>query len=227
MSEQNSVDPVLAAMEAARLAATSMLANQANQVAPSAAPANGGAVAVVRPGAPLTFEDMAAGSITVDQWIGVKEFGLLFGAEKKLVTEAVMVEIDLNAVAYQHSIKFGNPASYLKTYDGAVCASGGSWEAAIARAQRVDPNARPYPSADVPMRVLHDVKSGNAVVAEKGQVLGNSLSTTNWTNWKTFMAACKAAGLTGTVKVALTAEKRTNKNNNVWGVIVFTLASDA
>lgn len=227
MSEQTNVDPVMAAMEAARMAATQMLANQANQVAPSAPAASGGAVAVARPGAPLTFEDMAAGSITVDQWIGVKEFGLLFGAEKKLVTEPVTVEIDLNAVAYQQSIKFGNPAQYLKTYDASVCATGGSWEAAIARAQRVDPNARPYPSADVPMRVTHDVKSGNVLVAEAGQVLGNSLSTTNWANWKKFMADCKAAGLTGVVKVVLTAEKRTNKNNNVWGVIVFTLASDA
>lgn len=226
MSDQQTVDPVAAAMEAARIAATNMLASQANQV--TTTQPSGGEVAVARPGKALTFEDMAAGSITVDQWIGVKEFGLLFGSEKKLVTAPVTVEIDLNAVAYQQSIKFGNPAQYLKSYDASVCASGGSWEAAISRAQRVDPNARPYPSADVPMRTTHDVKAADgSTVAEKGAVLGNSLSTTNWTNWKTLMAAAKAAGKSGVARVVLTAEKRTNKNNNVWGVIVFTLAPDA
>ena len=225
MSEATALDPVAAAVAAATKAAQEHLAAQANSL--TVAAPQGGAVAPVMPGKPLGYDELAAGSITVDQWIGVKEFGLLFGQDKSLVTEPVQVEIDLKAVAYQRSIKFGNPATYLKTYDGVTCATGGSWVSAVERAQRADPKARDYPSADIPMKLLHNVTSGKKVVGEEGQIVGNSLSTTNWSNWKSFMDACKARGLDGqAVKATLGYQKRTNNAGNVWGVITFTLADN-
>lgn len=219
-------DPITDAVARAQAAASAHVAAQAANlpVVPSAQ--TGTAVAPVRPGRPLTMDDMAAGSIQVDQWIGVKEHGFIIGADKQLHTEELIVDIDLAAVAPHKAIKFGNPATYLKSYDGITCAQGGTWEQAIARAQRVDQNAREYSSCDLPMVLTHQVKKGSKVLAEQGDKLGYSLSTTNWNTWRTFWTDCTAKGLAGqTVRVKLGYERRTNKAGNVWGIMTFTLAA--
>jgi hypothetical protein len=227
MSENQTqvLDPVAAAVAAAQAAAIKMLNKQANSVA-TTEPSASTAMAPLRPGKPLGYDDLAAGNISVDMWIGVSEYGITFGQEKTLCPDEIEVEIDLNAVAYSRTIKFGNPATYLKSYDAVTCFSGGSWEDAIARAQRADPKARDYPSADLPMLLTHDVTVKDKVVAEEGTKLGNSLSTTNWANWKNFMDGLKAQGIGGIVRVKLGAQKRTNKNGNIWGVLTFTHVTD-
>lgn len=214
------LDPVAAAIAAAQIAAVQHLQSQGQAVAPMTA---GTAMAPATPGRPLGYDDLAAGSISVDQWLGVKEHGLILGTNRDLIMGTITVDIDLSAVAHCRVIKFGqNPVTYLKTYDASMCATGGSWQGAIERAQRVDPKARDYPSADIPMRVVTDVVNGSkAVVAAAGSTIGHTLATTNWTHWKSLMDGCKAAGITGTVRVQLGVEKK-SKNGNNWGLVTFT-----
>lgn len=225
MSENVAVsDAVAAAIAEAQAKAAALIAAQSNNL--PAVQAGSTAVAAPQPGRRMTMDDPDNSRLAVDSWLGVKEHGFLVGPNKDLYTDEILVEIDLNAVARNESIKFGNPATYLKTYDGVTCASGGSWQAAIDRAQRVDPKAQPYPAADIPMRVLHDLKvKGKAAVVEEGQMIGYTTPTTGFANFKAFWSACTTAGLAGqTVKAKLGYEKRTNKNGNVWGVVTFTLA---
>jgi hypothetical protein len=221
-------DPVAAAVAAAQAQAAAAIAAQAaNLPVPTSTGSAGTAVAPVRPGKPLTMEDMSVGSIAVDSWIGVKEHGFLLGSDKTLHSDEISVEIDLKAVAPNKCVKYGNPPIYLKSYDGITCVSGGSWEDALAKANRASPGAREYSSADVPMKLLHTITGkGGKVLEEEGSILGYSIATTGWTNWQRFWNDCMNAGLAGqTVKARLGFEKRTNKNGNIWGVITFTLAN--
>lgn len=231
MSEANTVDPVQAAIAAAQQAAAAAAAQQAQALPGGGAnlPATtqaGGAVA--RPGKPLSMDDMSTGGISVDAWIGVKEYGLVF--DGKLVSDPVRVEIDLSAVAPCYAIKFGNPATYYKTYDRVSEARGGSWDAAVAKAQSASPTAREYRSVDVPMRLLQDVMAtdpkskAKTAVAKEGSLVGHSTSTTNWGLWDAFYRECVQAGLQGqVVQVELSHEGRSNKAGNNWGVIRFGL----
>jgi hypothetical protein len=218
------LDPVAAAIAEAQAKAAALIAAQAAQVPAVAPQAAANAVAPVRPGKPLTMDDMAAGTLQVDAWIGVKEHGFLIGQDKDLYTEQVKVSIDLAAVAPHKAVKFGNPPTYLKSYDGITCAQGGSWEAALARAARVDQNAREYSSADVPMVLRETLVKGKKTLIEEGKTVGYSLSTTNWPAWRAFWQAAVNKGLAGqVVNATLGYEKRTNKNGNIWGIITFTL----
>ena len=217
------VDPIQAAIEAARAAATQVVAQNAAASVPAVTtPAAAPAVATPR-GAPVSMADLMVGSMSVDAWLKVKEFGLLIGGDKTLLPN-ITVDLDMTAVAPCYAIKFGkNPAVYYKTYDRVSCASGGSWADACLRAQKGDPTAREYRTADLPFTVVDDIKTpdGSKVLAAKGMRLGHSLSTTNWKNWESFYRDLASKGLqAATVRVKLGFEVRT-ANNNTWGVVTF------
>jgi hypothetical protein len=134
----------------------------------------------------------------------------------------------MNAVQPCYAVKYGNPATYSKTYDHVTDVRGGSWLAALQKAQAINPDAREYRSADVPFTLMADVtvKQGkdSVVVAKKGEVVGYSIPTTGWGNWEAFYKSAVQRGLAkNIIVVELTAEKRTNKANNVWGLVVWTL----
>jgi hypothetical protein len=228
MSEAVTIhDPIAAAIAKAQAAAaelSNLQAASAGAISTTVAPAASTAVAPVAPGKPVTMDDMLAGGISVDSWLGVKEFGLVVGPNKELFTDVMKVAIDMTAVAPHFAIKFGNPPTYLKTYDRVICAQGGSWAQAIQRAQQVDPRAREYRSADLPMLLLHDVTLPKAKepVLTAGTKLGYSLSTTNWAAWEAVYREALKAGLAGSVvEVELGSERRTNKNGNAWGIVTF------
>ena len=225
MSQTTVVDPIAAAIAAAKEGAAAHTATQAQALA-TAQPV-GGVPAVAPPRAmPLKMDDMGGGGISVDSWVGVKEFGLLLGEKKELCSEPVMVTIDLSAIAPNFAVKFGNPAVYLKTYDHVTEVRGGSWAAAIAKAQQVNPDAREYRSVDVPMVSVSDVFLGKSKepVIKAGEKLGYSTPTTGWAAWEEFFRACSVRGMSSsTVPVELTHEKRTNKSGNTWGIIKFRL----
>lgn len=230
MSTTTTLDPVAAAVEAAKAAAAAAIANQAAQAgamnlpAVQQAPAYGVPAVPQAAGKPFTMDDVGGSSIVVDSWVGVNEHGLTFGKNKALFTDPVEVEITLSEVAPHRSIKAGkNPARYWKTYDGVTAASGGSWAAAMHQAQLAEPGARDYPSADIPMTLLQDVVVKGQKVASVDERIGYTLSTTNWKNWKRFWDLCAGKGLTGgTVKARISSEQRTG-GGNTWGVMLFEL----
>ena len=216
------IDPVQAAIAAAQSAAKALVEQQAANTNTAMAPAAPAAV-----GRPLTMDDMAGG-IAVDKWLGVKEFGLLIGAEKHLYDQPILVEIDMTEIQPNYSVKFGNPAQYLRTYDRVTEVRGGSWHDALKRAQAVDPRATEYRSVDLPMTLVEPITKGKDILAEAGTRLGYSTSTTGWKAWQEFYSECVKHGLTRSrVRVMVGHMKRTNPKGHIWGVMTFTLVPPA
>lgn len=191
---------------------------------------NNNNTAVTVPGKPLSMETIGGGSLSVDAWIKVNEDGLKIGDSALISTLVVSLEMtDGRGFIVKRSVKAGKtPAQYFSTYDGVTATSGGSWDTAMARALAIDPTAREYRSVDLPFRleeVAIDIKGKEA--GKVGTMLGHSTSTTNWSNWEKFYKEVSAAGLMGqTVLVKLTAQARSNKASNVWGVIAFELMGE-
>ncbi len=179
----------------------------------------------------LSMESMQAGGMTVDKWFKVNEDGIKIG-DSALIVGDLLATIEMtegSGFILKYAIKGGNPAQYAYTTDLATAAGGGSWEAAQARIRALAPAAAPYRCVDLPFTLIGDVKDmKNAVVGKAGDLIGYTTSTTNWANWQAFYKEVADAGLMGqTVTVKLTSQKRTNKNNNVWGVLKLELQQQA
>ncbi|MEN7527932.1 hypothetical protein [Cupriavidus sp. DL-D2] len=215
---------------AAQVAAGPGAASTSTDVAVAAQ--QGGAVGMpAAPATPMTMESLMSGSINVDIWLKVKEFGLLVGDKSDLVSEikAIIDMTEGTGFVVKKSIKAGNPVQYWSTYDGVGCDKGGSWTDAIAKARQIDPKAGEYRSVDVPMVLTEDVKNakGDVVLAEAGKTAGYSTSTTNWREWETFYKSVVMAGLLGKrVEVVVGFKPMSNKNNNKWGVMTWTLVGE-
>lgn len=226
MSDQ--VDPIQAAIAAAQKQQTQAAAN----LPATTAAAPGGAVSTqVSTAAPvkLSMEQMSQGGMAVDKWFKVTEDGIKIG-DSKLIQE-VLATIDMTEGAgfvLKYAIKGGNPAQYAYTTDMANAVGGGSWEAAQNRIRGLDPKAQPYRSVDLPFTLIGEVKDmSGAVVGKEGDLVGYTTSTTNWANWQAFHKEVADAGLLGQrVTVKLTAQARSNKNGNNWGVMKFDLVND-
>jgi hypothetical protein len=227
-------DPVKEAMLRAQAAAAA--APQTSQ-APATIPTQ--EIAAVGPASTpvaLSMESMSQGSMSVDNWFKVKEDGLKIGDMAGLL-ESVEAVIDMTAgrgFILKYGVKNGNPAQYAYTVDLANANGGGTWAAAQARIQALNPStpAAPYRCVDLPFRLTQDVTkvtgAGKAavttVIAKAGDMIGYTTSTTNWKNWETFYKDVDKAGLMGQeVRVKLTAQARTNKAGNNWGVLAIEL----
>lgn len=213
------------AIAKAQAAANAAAGQQSNAVATVSQGSTAVATAPV-PGKALSMETLATGSINVDQWVKVKEFGLLIGDNKALIdTMKVSISmIDGRGFVPKLSIKAGNPAQYWSTTDGTTCPGVGTWDQAQQKALSLDPKARSYRSVDLPMTLLEPAISKGVEIAKVGTILGHTTSTTNWKNWEQFYKDVADAGLMGqTVQVELGFEPKTNKAGNNWGVVSFKL----
>lgn len=203
----------------------------AGQAAPGtdvATQQTGGAVVV--PGKKLSMNDMQGG-LQVDKWIKVKEHGLQIGDSPVLITTQIPVTINMeDNIGFfpKMSIKTnGSPPTYAHSYDGITAVGGGTWAAAIAKMQAIDAKAQPYRSADLPFKLIDDLKAPDgSVIVEAGKTIGNSLSTTNWKNFEEFYRKVEKLGLLNkTVEVKL-GSQRLSRNNINWGVMTFELVGE-
>lgn len=222
-------DPIQEALAKAKAA------EAANPV-PSTAVAtqSGGAVSTQMAPQKLTMETMAAGGMAVDKWLKVNENGLHIG-ESGLIVKPVKASIKLDEFVLKMAIKGGNPAQYAYTTDYVNAVGGGTWEAAQARIRALDQRASPYRAVDLPFTLEEDVVDIQGKPAGKaGELIGYTTSTTNWANWQAFFNECCEKGFVtadgkgpaARVEVNLTAQPRTNKNNNKWGVVAFELVGE-
>jgi len=216
-------NPVDAAIQAAEQQAKQAPAQTASVPAVSQAPQQT-AVAAYTPVKPPSLADLSSGSMNVDDFLKVNENGLKIGAKVNLI-EKIKVKIDLTEVVPFNGIRYGNPPTYAKSYDGVTCASGGTWNEAVAKANLVDPKARPYNGADISMALLEDAKDiKGVVVAEAGLRLGHSTSITNRAEIASFLKEVDKAGLTGgVVEAEVSYKPMTNKNSQTWGIITIAL----
>lgn len=220
----NSVDDVIAQARAA--------AEAKRQQGGDLTVQNGGLPANAAPARPMTLDDLSGSAMNVDTFLKVNEHGLEIKAKDTPVSgliESVVVSIDVKkGIQVFEGIKYGNPAVYAKTYDNARAVSGGSWADAVRKAQLADPKASTYMGADITMTLEADaVTMKGEVAAKAGSSLGHSTSTTNKIAFKKLVDDITAAGLReGVVLVKITAERRTNKAGNVWGILNFELLGE-
>ena len=228
----SNLDPVAQAMAKAQEAAAALAAQ-----APSTALAVPSAQTSLAPQGPtaapvaLTMETMSQGAMSVDNWFKVKEDGLKIGDMAGLI-ESVEAVIDMTAGSgfiLKYGVKNGNPAQYAYSVDLANANGGGTWAAAMQRVQALDPSkpVAPYRCVDLPFKLVDAVVAKGVTVAKAGDMIGYTTSTTNWKNWEDFYKDCAKAGLIGKeVLVKLSAQARTNKAGNNWGVLKMELIGE-
>ena len=214
---------IQAAIDAAKAAAANV-PSEANAAMGNLPATMGGGTAVGAPvqrGAPLGVDDMLSGSLDVVAWLKVNEYGLFIGADRTPL-EKIEVIINMNEVSYCYSVRYGNPAVYEKTYDRVSNVKGGSWVDTLAKAQRIDPNASEFRSADIPFYVVNDVKNNKGeVLVEAGKAIGHSLSVTGWKAFQRFVQDARNAGLdiyNGSIKATLGFEVQKNQKGT-WGIL--------
>lgn len=206
-------------IDAAINAATQAAANVPQEAAnvPAAAPQQNTAV-----GRPIGMDDAMAGAVVVDEWLKVSEHGLQIGTKKPLLEE-VKARIDMSDITFTEVIKYGNnPATYRKTTDRVMTTDGATWAQALSEARAVQSNARPYPSADINIELVEDVKLKDETV-EAGTVLGHSFSTTGFSALAKLVKQMKKDGADpsqDTIEVTVGYEEK-NGNGNTWGILEF------
>lgn len=162
-------------------------------------------------------------------YIKVNEFGILIGKQKKGFLDGFTAKILLKedfGFQLKYTVRFGNPAQYLSTYDGVVCDKGGSWHDAMMKAKRVDPKADPYVSVDVVLELTEEVKAGEETLAA-GTKIGFNSSKTNFSEWSDFYAEAQKQGLLGQEVEVKIGYRDIEHNGNTWGVLTFGLLETA
>ena len=175
-------------------------------------------------GSHFTMEDLASRSMAVDKYLKVK-YQQTFIGEDIIAGDSIYVYINMDNVVCKLSIKGGSPVTYVSTLDGKTTTTGGSWIEAVADIRKKDQKAQPYNCVDIPMTVAKEIKNyAGQTLADVGTILGHTTSTTNWRDWLAFYQALPEKNGTVLVKIG---RKDINKNKNQWGLLTFSLVSDA
>lgn len=159
-------------------------------------------------------------------FLKVNEFGIRIGKNKEFL-DSIKVSINMTedeGFQVKHTLRFGNPAQYLSTYDGVVCDKGGSWGDALHKANLASPGVEPYLSVDVVMKLRADIKLKEETI-KAGTLLAFNSSKTNFSEWSDFYAeVAKLEALDQELDVDL-GFREIQHNGNTWGVVTFSLAN--
>jgi hypothetical protein len=158
-------------------------------------------------------------------YLKVNEFGILIGKQKKGFLDgfrAQLLLVEDKGFQLKWTLRFGNPAQYLSTYDGQSCDKGGTWIDAMLRARMIDPKVEPYVSVDVVLTLSEDLKAGDETLRAGTQVGFNS-SKTNFSEWADFHAFAAERGLIGEEVAVEIGHRAVAHNGNNWGVVTFAL----
>ncbi|WP_304634045.1 hypothetical protein [Pseudoalteromonas sp.] len=180
----------------------------------------------------MSMESLDAMGLQVDHWLKPDFVGMTVG-ETPSIVEHIIAEIELTqniGFVLGFGLRYGkNPPNYDFTPDGLTSSkTGGLWVNALAQATAVDPEVRPYRSAQLVFTALDTVKSQDgSLLVEVGETVGYTTPQSNWAEWSKFYRTCAKEGLLNTtVKVKLTNIPRT-KDTNKWGVVKIELLKDA
>src|SRR5690606_1703291 len=184
---------------------------------------------------PATAADMAnAGGILVDDYILPKTEGLKISRDMKGLLDSIDVEIDMSEVCgiTQARANHGGYTTFVKSYDGIRTDGGTNFQAEVenlrAAYEKVD---GPYPTVEITCTLLEDVQDPKSTLLfDAGVDLGYTPSLTGFKEFRKFLKVLRRqdpALLSSYLKVRLHHEKKTNANNNEWGVIRFELLDAA
>jgi hypothetical protein len=191
---------------------------------PLPVPANNNALA-----APSMTSMVNSGGMTVDEYLTVKAEGFRIGDMKGLIEEFV-AELDMTEVVAVYSARgeSGGNTTFIKSYDGVTTSQGQNFQVAMQHLQATNQKfTGPYKSAEIPVELVQDVKDPKGGTNyESGTIVGITPSVTGFAHFQKFLKKLQKqdpALLEATLKVRVSHEKRTNKNNNEWGVVNFEL----
>ena len=157
-------------------------------------------------------------------YLKVNEDGLKIGKNRQYLEGfkgKILMQEDVG-FQVKYTIRFGNPAQYFSSYDGTTCDKGGSWGDALQKAKLADPNAEPYPSVDVVIELLEDVKLKDEVLPA-GSKVGFNASKTNFSEWQDFFGEVYKAGLVDQEVEVNIGFRAIEHGGNTWGVVTFAL----
>ena len=153
------------------------------------------------------------------------EFGFRIGKNKDMIQEFV-AELDLNenvGIMPKWTVRFGNPAQYLSSYDGVTCNKGGSWSDAVIKARMAQPDAEPYPAAEVKLTLVKPLKLKEETL-EAGTVIGyDTSSPSRYSDLSDFIDEATKEGVMGQVVKVKVIAREINHNGNNWGTVAFEL----
>lgn len=213
--------------------------NQASTAAQAVAvqqPSANSVAAYQAPAQRMGLDDLNSG-LSVDGFIQSKFEGLVLKSNAESAKGASLIEEALvkftigDGTSYDvqacEAGKYGDPAQYIKTYDGVKEVRGGSWEAAKAKALLADDKFYTYKSADLKMTLLEDLKDiKGKVLLEAGSTIGNSISATGMKNFRNLIELVKKQVLLNAeIEVKITNEPKSAKGKT-WGVLQFQLIGE-
>lgn len=217
---------VTAAIQAAKEAAKTLVAEQDASTAVIETHVNAGvAVPMMKPSMSMA---LATSSIIprTAPYLKVNEYGILIGKNDKAFKEGFKGKILIaedKGFRLKWTLRYGNPANYLSTFDGLVCDKGGSWADAQAKVRAIDPKAEPYISADIIVELSEDVSVTGGKI-DAGTKVAINLSKTNFSEWQEFFEAANEAGVVGQEVEVNLGHRAIAYNGNNWGVVTFALA---
>lgn len=187
--------------------------------------------APVTQGAAMSMADgMRSAGMVVDYWVKADGTGNLSLARKTGLFEEAEVIVDMTDIRVTKQIRFGDPPTYLKTYDGRVSTRGRPWPDEIVAAQKADPNSYDYFSFEIPMTLAEDLYAlnGKNKLANAGETLGKSTSPTEAKPFRDFVQKLVKAGYetnaeepTGRYQVTVKCEAVNEPGRN-YGKMVLT-----
>ena len=182
----------------------------------------------------ISMATASAANMSADDWLKFSFHGIAASETPRLLFDELTVEIDMTegrGFKVCEMLRYGkDPVNYAHTYDGVTDNKGGNWNSLLQTAAQIDPTARPYPAAQIPMLILEDVDGGSGknakVVLTAGKTVGYTTPVTGWANWASFYEKVNEAGLLNTkVKVRVENDPQERKNYT-WGVPKYTLIQD-
>lgn len=223
---------VQAAIEAAK-----NQAGNATQALAVAQPSANTVATYQAPAQKMGLDDLSSG-LNVNGFIQSKYEGLVLKSKAEsakgasLIEEAVVKFIIGDGTNFDvqtcEAAKYGDPAFYIKTYDGVKEARGGSWEAAVAKGKLAEPDKfYTYKSVDITMTLVEDLKDiKGKVLLEKDAKIGNSVSATGMKNFINLVEQVKKAGLLNAEVLVKVTNEPKNGKGKTWGVLQFELIGE-
>ncbi|WP_037500564.1 hypothetical protein [Sphingomonas jaspsi] len=181
---------------------------------------------------PSMADFIDSGGMDVDEYFRVKAEGFKVGDTMQGLIDELIVEIDLTEVLPIYSARFesGGNTTFIKSYDGVSTPDGKNFQAEVDRLARINQKSSGiYQTAEIPCVLVDDLddpKKGSSVKIDAETRVGLTPSVTGFKPFQSFMRRLRQSNpdlLQDTVKVKLVHEKKTNRNNNEWGVINFEL----
>jgi hypothetical protein len=229
MASNSALDNVLAAAEAAAANFSPPAVVQASAAGLPVVAANSNSMGLSKP----TMQDAAdASGMVVDTYLTNKAEGFRISKDMKGLLDEIIVEIDLSDVTVMYSSRheLNGSTKFLKSYDGARTDTGQNFEAAIRHFDATGyKGSGVYMTAEIPAELVDDVTDpgkGSSLVVHAGTMIGITPSLTGFKEFQKFLKKLNKTNpelADSVVKVKVEHLKRTNSNNNEWGVCTFTL----